>query len=190
MYTVLTGIAFLVIFPKSPEDPVSFMKIRFFNERESHILKKRVDLDDPAKANARPHVSWSEFKRTVSMASLTRRAHRDANRVSVPKLEADPTLPHRALRDGAFLDHGVLRTYPGRLVRLWQADRQRICFHRGVDPAGVERGVGIPCVSRQPHGINHLVCDLTQFRDKFQRRGAMVFIGIFAYWCFTVSSLV
>lgn len=66
MYTVLTGIAFLVVFPKSPDDPVSFMNIRFFSEREAHILKKRVDLDDPAKANGRPHVSWSEFKRTVS----------------------------------------------------------------------------------------------------------------------------
>jgi hypothetical protein len=44
---VITGVLFLVIFPKSPENPVSFMKIRLFNDRESHILKKRVDFDDP-----------------------------------------------------------------------------------------------------------------------------------------------
>lgn len=65
-FTIAAGLYFAVIFPKSPEHPVSLFRIRWFNERDSHIMTQRVLVDDPAKVQGRLHVSWHEIKRTVS----------------------------------------------------------------------------------------------------------------------------
>lgn len=69
-YTVATAIYFMVSFPKSPDSPVSLTGIRWFTEKEAHILQNRVFLDDPAKAQGRRHVSWAELKRTVRRSTL------------------------------------------------------------------------------------------------------------------------
>ncbi|GJC86441.1 putative transporter YIL166C [Colletotrichum liriopes] len=60
--TVLVGIAFLFLFPKSTSNPVSILGTRFFNEREARILTERVLRDDPAKAQPRLYVSSAELK--------------------------------------------------------------------------------------------------------------------------------
>lgn len=70
-YTVATAVYFMVAFPKSPDTPVSLAGIRWFTEKEAHILQSRVFLDDPAKAQGRRHVSWAELKRTVSLTTYS-----------------------------------------------------------------------------------------------------------------------
>ncbi|KAJ4391241.1 hypothetical protein N0V93_004858 [Gnomoniopsis smithogilvyi] len=62
IYTVFAAIYFMVVFPKSPMHPVSLFKIRWFNERDAHILTTRVLVDDPARSQARKHVRWKDIK--------------------------------------------------------------------------------------------------------------------------------
>ncbi|ROV89499.1 hypothetical protein VSDG_08513 [Cytospora chrysosperma] len=151
IYTVITGILFLVIFPKAPENPVSFMKIRLFNDRESHILKRRVDLDDPSKAQGRPHVSWSEFKRTFQNWRL---------------------IPHFLTGLCGMAPSWTMGSYAPILVASFG-------YGRLTANAYVSIGGWILLVSNAAWGY---------LADKYQRRGAMVFIGILAFWCFTLGN--
>lgn len=151
IYTVITGVLFLVIFPKAPENPVSFMKIRLFNDRESHILKKRVDLDDPSKAQGRPHVSWSEFKRTFQNWRL---------------------IPHFLTGLCGMAPSWTMGSYAPILVASFG-------YGRLTANAYVSIGGWILLVSNAAWGY---------LADKYQRRGAMVFIGILAFWCFTLGN--
>lgn len=70
IFTILVGIAFLTIFPTSISKPVSLVGIRFFSERESHILTRRILADDPSKAEVKTYVSWQEVKNVVSIECL------------------------------------------------------------------------------------------------------------------------
>lgn len=55
----------MIVFPKSPLHPVSLFRIRWFNERDAHILTTRVLVDDPARSQARKHVRWKDIKEMV-----------------------------------------------------------------------------------------------------------------------------
>ncbi|CAG9984587.1 unnamed protein product [Clonostachys byssicola] len=66
IFTILVGIAFLTIFPTSVSKPVSLVGIRFFSERESYILSRRILADDPSKAELKTHVSWQEVKNVLT----------------------------------------------------------------------------------------------------------------------------
>ncbi|KAF3769457.1 putative MFS transporter [Cryphonectria parasitica EP155] len=66
VWTLATGVYFAIIFPKSPDHPVSLLGIRWFSEHDSHIMTRRVLIDDPAKAQGRLHVSWHEIRRTIT----------------------------------------------------------------------------------------------------------------------------
>lgn len=70
MFTVLVGVLFISIFPRSPANPVSLLGYRYFSEREAQILQQRVLLDDPSKAQARPNVSRAEVKAAVGYPFL------------------------------------------------------------------------------------------------------------------------
>lgn len=65
MYTLFAAIYFMIVFPKSPAHPVSLTRIRWFNERDSEILTKRVLFDDPARLEARKHVRWKDISNMV-----------------------------------------------------------------------------------------------------------------------------
>jgi len=65
MFTIVVGIIFLCLFPKSITNPVSILGFSYFNERESYIIAKRVLLDDPSKVHVKPYISREEMKRTV-----------------------------------------------------------------------------------------------------------------------------
>lgn len=71
LFTVLVGILFLCLFPKSPSNPVSLLGYRYFSERESQILQQRVLREDPSKIQARESVSMAEVKATVSFPLFT-----------------------------------------------------------------------------------------------------------------------
>ncbi|KAI9150848.1 Efflux pump radE [Paramyrothecium foliicola] len=47
----LSGVTFILAFPKSTSNPVSVLGFQYFSEREAHIVRQRVLLDDPTKAN-------------------------------------------------------------------------------------------------------------------------------------------
>jgi hypothetical protein len=64
----MIGIIFICLFPKENSNPVSLLGVRYFNERESHILLKRILLDDPSKIHNKPHITKQEVKDTVSDA--------------------------------------------------------------------------------------------------------------------------
>ncbi|KJR89056.1 transporter [Sporothrix schenckii 1099-18] len=66
MITVAIGILFITFFPKSPSNPVSILGIRYFNEREVHILSRRVLLDDPSKIHTHTHISKQEIKNALT----------------------------------------------------------------------------------------------------------------------------
>src|SRR5690349_1378061 len=55
-----------MLFPKAPGTPVSLFGFRYFTERESQILHRRVLLDDPSKGQPRRTVSWIELKKTLT----------------------------------------------------------------------------------------------------------------------------
>lgn len=69
IFTVLVGVAFLLTFPESTSNPVSRLKYRYFNERETQILTLRILRDDPSKAHASKNVKWVELKAAVSSSS-------------------------------------------------------------------------------------------------------------------------
>ncbi|KAG7290308.1 hypothetical protein NEMBOFW57_000307 [Staphylotrichum longicolle] len=56
-FTVLVGVVFISIFPRSPANPVSLLGYRYFTEREAQILHQRVILDDPTKVQPRPNLT-------------------------------------------------------------------------------------------------------------------------------------
>ncbi|KAK0751655.1 alternative sulfate transporter [Schizothecium vesticola] len=51
--TIAAGFVFISLFPKNPANPVTIFGYRYFSERESQILQRRVTLDDPTKAEPR-----------------------------------------------------------------------------------------------------------------------------------------
>ncbi|EEU44840.1 uncharacterized protein NECHADRAFT_96352 [Fusarium vanettenii 77-13-4] len=62
IFTILTGLIFLSLFPDSTYNPVSLLKIRLFTEDEARILTKRILLDDPSKIHVKPQITKQEFK--------------------------------------------------------------------------------------------------------------------------------
>lgn len=61
LFTVGVGFLFVAFFPKDPAHPVSFVGIRYFDDREIKILVQRVLRDDPAKQKKHTHVSMAEL---------------------------------------------------------------------------------------------------------------------------------
>ncbi|KAF2086701.1 alternative sulfate transporter [Saccharata proteae CBS 121410] len=66
LFTVSVGILFTILFPKNPAQPKSILGFRYFSERESQILRKRIVLDDPRKLQKKKWIDWSELKRALS----------------------------------------------------------------------------------------------------------------------------
>lgn len=67
IFTILVGFAFTALIPKSPSIPICLARIRYFSERESQILVRRVLLDDPTKHHAHKNITRQEITRTVSL---------------------------------------------------------------------------------------------------------------------------
>ncbi|KAK3393538.1 alternative sulfate transporter [Podospora didyma] len=66
MFTVLVGFIFISFFPYSSSNPVSIFGFRYFTERESQILHRRVLLDDHSKQHTRQTVSGKELKTALT----------------------------------------------------------------------------------------------------------------------------
>ena len=66
-FTILSGCVLACCLPDSYENPRSWFlpKHAFFSERELHILRNRIQIDDPNKRRTRHHIGISSFKKTV-----------------------------------------------------------------------------------------------------------------------------
>ncbi|EWC48499.1 hypothetical protein DRE_07733 [Drechslerella stenobrocha 248] len=67
-FTVLSGVVLGLLLPDSFKNPHSaFLPRRHvFTERELHILRTRVRIDDPMKGKKKKHIDWGAFKRAFS----------------------------------------------------------------------------------------------------------------------------
>lgn len=66
LFTILVGILFVALFPKDPSHPVSFLGLKYFNDREAMILQQRVLRDDPSKIKTGRTITGKQIKDTVS----------------------------------------------------------------------------------------------------------------------------
>ncbi|ERS97610.1 MFS transporter [Sporothrix schenckii 1099-18] len=65
IFTVLTGVVFVTLFPGLPSHPVSFAGVRYFSDRELLILRQRKALDDPTAGPLRRRVAWQDLRVTL-----------------------------------------------------------------------------------------------------------------------------
>lgn len=65
LFTCLVSIAFVLVFPKGPDYPVSYLGFRVFSEREKEILVRRIHIDDPGKQQERATITRKELTSTV-----------------------------------------------------------------------------------------------------------------------------
>ena len=72
-FTILSGFVFGFFLPDSFQNPHSTFapKWHIFTEREIHILRTRVHMDDPAKGKKKKKIGLAAFKKAVS-TSYTR----------------------------------------------------------------------------------------------------------------------
>lgn len=67
-FTMLSGVILGLLLPDSIHKPTSFFlpRYRVFSDRELHILRARIILDDPGKQERRKKIGTAAFKNTVS----------------------------------------------------------------------------------------------------------------------------
>lgn len=71
-FTVLSGFVLGFFLPDSFKNPHSTFlpKVNIFTERELHILKTRVHIDDPMKGKKKKSIGLPAFKKAVSIGSF------------------------------------------------------------------------------------------------------------------------
>lgn len=77
VFTILVGIIFAALMPRSTSNPVCRLGIRFFDARESHILTRRIVLDDPTKHHLHKNITWSEIRKAVSRSGCHQQEQSD-----------------------------------------------------------------------------------------------------------------
>lgn len=70
IFTILTGVVFVTLFPGLPSNPVSFAGVHYFSDRELFILRQRKALDDPTAGPLQRRVSWDDIKVTLSSGKV------------------------------------------------------------------------------------------------------------------------
>ena len=74
-FTILSGFIFGFFLPDSFKNPHSTFlpKVKIFSECEIHILRTRVQRDDPMKAKKKKKIGADAFKRAVSFQHFSTR---------------------------------------------------------------------------------------------------------------------
>lgn len=73
LLTLLIGIVFTLLVPPNVGDGrplISFGRWSYFTERESHIIRNRVLLDDPRKAKGHIQISRSDIWKTLKQPRI------------------------------------------------------------------------------------------------------------------------
>ena len=68
-FTLFSGIVMAFFLPDSLYKPRSWLLPRYcvFTERELHILRTRIEIDDPSKVSKRRHIGLQALKKAVSL---------------------------------------------------------------------------------------------------------------------------
>ncbi|KAM3497684.1 hypothetical protein MY10362_008977 [Beauveria mimosiformis] len=66
MLTIVAGIVFGLLMPKSPDNPSNILGHSYFTPREIHILTQRVARDNPAGEAKNKYVKWADIKATFT----------------------------------------------------------------------------------------------------------------------------
>ncbi|CAI7604434.1 unnamed protein product [Penicillium pancosmium] len=73
LLTLFIGIFFTLLVPPKAGDGrplIAFGRWSYFTERESHIIRNRVLLDDPRKAQGHIQISWSDIANTLKQPRI------------------------------------------------------------------------------------------------------------------------
>lgn len=70
LLTIAVGILFTALFPRDPANPVSLFKVKYFTEREIHVLVNRVFLDDPSKKQPHKSIPVRDVLRAVCLSTI------------------------------------------------------------------------------------------------------------------------
>jgi Major Facilitator Superfamily len=128
-FTILSGFVLGFLLPDSFKKPRSTFlpRVSLFTERELHILKTRVLLDDPMKGKKKKSIGLSAIKKTVGY-------HQHPLQISCPLpllllLLTFSLLPVLKLASmDPLLDHTVQQRTPTCLRHIFPINRQRLWF--------------------------------------------------------------
>lgn len=73
LLTLFIGIFFTLLVPPKAGDGrplIAFGRWSYFSERESHIIRNRVLLDDPRKAEGHIQITWSDIAKTLKQPRI------------------------------------------------------------------------------------------------------------------------
>lgn len=128
-FTILSGFVFGFLLPDSFKNPRSTFlpRVTFFTDKELHILKSRILLDDPMKGKKKKRIGLGAFKKTVG-------GHQSQSQTSCPLpllmlLLTFSLLPVLKLASmGPLLDHTIQQRPSACLRHILPVDRQRLWF--------------------------------------------------------------
>lgn len=126
-FTVLSGFVLGFLLPDSFKNPRSTFlpRVTFFNDRELHILKNRILLDDPMKGKKRKHIGRGAFGKAVGR-------HQYQPQIPCPLLLLLLTfslLPVLKLVSmGPRLDHTIQQRPSACLRHILPINRQQLWF--------------------------------------------------------------
>ncbi|KAH8598708.1 alternative sulfate transporter [Bisporella sp. PMI_857] len=101
LFTILVAGIFASLFPGTPANPVTLTGLRYFTEREVHIMRERIRLENPD-GGARKSISMAQLKDTLTTWRI---------------------YPHLLLTICALAPAGVLWAYGPSLVVSYGYDR-------------------------------------------------------------------
>ncbi|KAJ3459493.1 hypothetical protein MRS44_015566 [Fusarium solani] len=160
----------LIAFGVSPTDPVSIFGWRYFDERESQILRQRIILDDPTKGvRVGSNVTWGELRRVLTNWRL---------------------LPHVITTIAAISPAQGLGTYSPSLVAGMGFSNLSAIAMMTVPPwvlliGNLSCGF-ISCVilSKRPRLGTNSFC----LRDKLKSRGPVVLVALICNLAFMIAN--
>ncbi|KAG4281291.1 alternative sulfate transporter [Fusarium proliferatum] len=65
LFTIVSGIIFLSLFPGLPSNPVSLLRVSFFNEREKMMMLSRLRLDNDTRTARSRHITSLHILSTI-----------------------------------------------------------------------------------------------------------------------------
>lgn len=184
IFTVIVGVIFALLFPSSPANPVNLLKRRYFTERESYILVQRVLRDDPSKHEKSKNVTGAELRAVVRLPAI----ECDFDGADILSQFTNWRLiAHIFITICGLAPSSVLWNYAPTLVKGYGYGRLRsnamVSIGQWINLCMTILWGFLALVS---HSMISTTPELTSSRDKFNRRGPLVFLGVLLWWIFTL----
>ncbi|SCV37121.1 related to nicotinamide mononucleotide permease [Fusarium fujikuroi] len=158
LFTIVSGVIFLSLFPGLPSNPVSLLRVSFFNEREKMIMLSRLRLDNDTRTARSRHIKGLHI--------LSTRLKYLRSQIKDPKV-----LLHVLLTICGLAPTTALWSYAPTIIGS---------FGYGRLQANALVSVG--------QWISVCLIIIAAFvADKTGRRGFVVLFGVFCQWIFMVA---